>query len=566
MSSIVFDHKGIGKLISNGRLKVPINQREYSWEDQHVEELCTDFYDAIRENNDSYFLGTIVLTQSSDGTFEVVDGQQRLATAIMFLAAIRDISYQDKEDKFVQSIEQEFLYRIDRKTEELTPNLILNVKDHEFYSKRILLQPDDSKRIQLPAVVTPSNKKIEKASQFIRGFIEDLVRPITGKSSSKKDLLNQWVTFIENHAKVIILGVPDNENAYIMFETLNDRGLKVSQGDLVKNYLFGNSGDRLREVQDKWASMISTLEAIGADDLTIDFLRSFCSLLYGLTREREVFKRIKKYVYSQHETIEFVDNLDIFASDYIAMLSPDHLKWNNYPSNIRRSLRTLAQFEVTQIRHLMLAVAHHFSKEEAAKSFNLFVNWIVRFFIAGSGRIGRVELNYANLAHSIHEGKIKRTKELADQMNAYLATDDEFKQAFEIAKVSRTKLARYYLDALERQNRGKKHPELVPNDDSTVVNLEHVLPQNHNDSWPEIESDIAEALCNRIGNLVLLDAKTNSRIGNSSFKDKREAFKKSSFSLTKSVSEYDKWGTEEINKHQKILADITVKTWSIKVQ
>jgi hypothetical protein len=65
------------------------------------------------------------------------------------------------------------------------------------------------------------------------------------------DLLNGWVSFIEHRAMVVLLRVPNDANAYKMFETLNDRGLRTSQADLIKNYLFGRSGDRFQEVQNR---------------------------------------------------------------------------------------------------------------------------------------------------------------------------------------------------------------------------------------------------------------------------------------------------------------------------
>ena len=87
--SITFDHKGIGAILAHNRLTVPVNQREYAWEDEHVTDLFQDFANAIAKRV-SYFLGTIVLTGGKDNLPEVSDGQQRLATATILLAAIRD--------------------------------------------------------------------------------------------------------------------------------------------------------------------------------------------------------------------------------------------------------------------------------------------------------------------------------------------------------------------------------------------------------------------------------------------------------------------------------------------
>jgi uncharacterized protein with ParB-like and HNH nuclease domain len=85
MSTIDFTYQGIGKLITAGRLRVPANQREYAWEEEHVEALCDDIADAMTEKKEAYFLGTVVLTRTKEGQLQVVDGQQRLATATMLI-------------------------------------------------------------------------------------------------------------------------------------------------------------------------------------------------------------------------------------------------------------------------------------------------------------------------------------------------------------------------------------------------------------------------------------------------------------------------------------------------
>ena len=85
---IDFVHLGIGRALANYRLRVPPNQRDYAWEDDRVKELFQDFARAIKLK--TYFLGSVVLTRGEDGVLEVADGQQRLATVTIGIAAIRD--------------------------------------------------------------------------------------------------------------------------------------------------------------------------------------------------------------------------------------------------------------------------------------------------------------------------------------------------------------------------------------------------------------------------------------------------------------------------------------------
>src|SRR3954466_7162423 len=107
-SQITYDQIGLGGVLKQNQLIVPINQREYSWTEKQVTQLFQDFAKAISDSESVYFLGTIVTIPRANGTLEVADGQQRLATTAILLSAIRDY-LKGKEDVLVESINNEFL-------------------------------------------------------------------------------------------------------------------------------------------------------------------------------------------------------------------------------------------------------------------------------------------------------------------------------------------------------------------------------------------------------------------------------------------------------------------------
>ena len=178
--------------------------------------------------------------------------------------------------------------------------------------------------------------------------------------------------------------------------------------------------------------------------------------------------------------------------------------------------------------------------------------------------MGRVESIYAGLAHSIHtKTDIRTAKALAERMAPNIANDKDFETAFATAYVSKSKLARYYLATLERTAGGKALSELVLNEDTKAVNLEHILPVNPpSDETGDV--DDAAGYASRIGNLVLLNARGNSAAGNAAFDAKRPVFAASAFMLTKEVAAYAEWGPSEIDDRQLKLAKLAAKTWSMK--
>jgi uncharacterized protein with ParB-like and HNH nuclease domain len=139
-SQIAFEQTGLGSVLKHNQLVVPPNQREYAWSDRQVTQLFQDFAKAINDGEQGYFLGTIVTIPRVHGALEVVDGQQRLATTAILLAAIRDY-LKGKEDVLVESINNEFLTGIDRIKRARVPRLKLNIDDNDLFGWIITRNP-----------------------------------------------------------------------------------------------------------------------------------------------------------------------------------------------------------------------------------------------------------------------------------------------------------------------------------------------------------------------------------------------------------------------------------------
>lgn len=563
MKILAFNQRSIGEVLASGRMMVPRHQRDYYWEEDQVRALLTDFEIAVKDGKD-HFLGTIVLTETAEG-LHVVDGQQRLATTMVILAAIRDIYQGMKENALAASIENDYLFRTDRHKEVEVAKLVLNVRDHEFFLNNILLNPTEERRRNPRPVTGRSNEKLASAQGIIRKCLAEITQTLP--VPLLKDTLNDWTDFIQRNARILSLTVADDENAYTVFETMNDRGLRVSEADLVKNHLYGLAEQsRLEEVIARWQSITTLIESLGQKEDIIDYLRIFCTLFYGLTRRREVFRVVRKNVKTQTSAVHFVHRLEEFARDYVSMLSPSSSKWNEYPPSARRSLQTLNELDVAQIHYLMLAVAHYFSKIEATKAFGIFVNWIVRFFVAAGEKVGRLETEYANLSGAIQRGEVKTTAQLTEKMLRHIPDDVSFEQNFARLKVSQTKLARYYLDSLERKETGEDEWELIPDDNTLRVNLEHIIPLNFQKHWCHLSQEQGVALYNRLGNMVLLNAKKNARLGDAGFDEKRKVFSTSAFRLTRVVGKYSEWSEKEVDDRQAALAKVAVKTWPVTLK
>lgn len=558
---IGFDHKGIGEVLSQNRLAVPPNQREYAWEEEHVADLFTDFANAIANNKATYFLGTIVLTRGEGDLPEVSDGQQRLATTTILLAAVRDYYAYQGDEKRVLSM-QPFLMEIDRETTETVPKLRLNVDDNEFFRKFVLEPPGSPERQVQPT--KGSHRKIKCAAEMAAQHIKDILEPYKEQDRTRR--LNEWVNFIEKGAQVILLRVPDHLNAFVMFETLNDRGLKASQADLIKNFLLSQCArNRIAEAQSKWAAMTSVLESLGFGDVTVTYLHHLLITMDGPTKASEVLDRVRTRANSQSNAFQFLDEAADAANDYVALFNGDHSKWNTYGTSTRNHISTINRdLRVEQIRPLMFAVARYFAIKEAQKAYRLFVFWSVRFLVVG-GRGGLLDRNYSVAAQEIGTKKIATAAQLTDTLKDIVPSDSLFEASFFEARVSQTHIARYFLRALERTRRAQSEPEWIPNDDEQAINLEHVLPEKPQQFWPNVNAETAETYWRRLGNMVILQATKNSIIGNAGFGQKKATLQASGFLLTSEVASQPSWGPQEIEDRQRELAKLAIKTWPARL-
>ena len=554
--TIGFEHKGIGSAIAHNILAVPPNQREYSWEEEHVSDLLSDFTNAIDNNQSTYFLGTIVLTKGANDTPEVSDGQQRLATTTILLAAIRDYFKKKKDYERANSIEQEFLKKIDLETKDTIARLRLNVDDQEFFTKYVIDGQTDTPQPR------ESHKRIAAAAKLAADHIQAVVQSHM-KNEAKAARLFEWVKFIRAGAQVILLKVPDDLNAFVMFETLNDRGLKASQADLLKNYLLSQCGNRIIEGQQKWARMGGVMESVERDDLVMSYLHHFMILRTGPTTAREVFDKVKGTVSSQARALELLDELADGANVYAALFNSDHKKWNEYGTSTRKHVSTISrELRLEQIRPLLFAIARHFNVEQGKKALQLCVFWSVRFLVVG-GRGGLLDRNYAIQANRIATRETGTAEELYDGLKAILPTDSHFQSVFTELRVSKAYWARYFLRALEKKKKNLPEPELVPNDEEDAVNLEHILPNSPDENWPEFDEDTAPIYLKRLGNMALMQAKKNQDLGNADFSTKKSVLIKSALALTVDIASYDEWGPSQVTERQGKLAELAIDTWPL---
>ena len=471
---------GIGATLNQHLLMVPPNQRSYAWEEPHVQTLFEDLSGAISIGDQPYFLGALVLTQSEGERLEVADGQQRLATTSILIAAIRDYLEEmgSPEKRAAEKYTSEYLLIYDEMTSEHTPKLQLNYEDNDFFLNHILIPASQAQRRKTEPLV-PSHQRLYHASALAKRHVDAIVSQFAKPDKAKE--LYKWVRFLRDAAMVIAIRVPDHINAFTMFETLNDRGLRASQTDILKNFLFGKAQDRLNEIQMKWSSLVAAIETVGDEDLLLTYLRHHWTLSHGYTAERELAALVKNEIIGRQLALTMVSSLDEYATDYTGLLNPlEYVGWSAIDKESRAYISIITRIlAIEQILPLLLAVTKKFEPAQIKATVKMLLSWSVRFLVAGSGGGGPLDRAYGQLAKEVMDGIVKTASQIRERVRpGVLRTDAEFKQAFSKARATKTDLARYYLRALELLKQGDTRPELAGViDDPFAYNVEHVMPQ-----------------------------------------------------------------------------------------
>jgi Protein of unknown function DUF262/Protein of unknown function (DUF1524) len=560
-----FPQTGISLILKDYRLKVPPRQREYRWHEHHVKTLLEDLAKALDSDEQEYFLGTIVTIPGQDGSLDIIDGQQRLATISILLSRIR-VFLLPSEPGIARSIES-FLSEFDRNQRADVNKLKLNLIDNEFFGKWLL---SEELPPTLPASAPLSHKRLRTAFVTAADYVVDIVKATNAKDYGDK--LNKWIDFIEKRATVILFRVPSRSNAYKMFETLNDRGLRTTQADLVKNYLFSRAADREAEAMSAWARMAGSLASLQGEDennddekvdITVIFLRSALMCMRGFLRKNEVYEKVQAEARGPQTVVAHLNKLETLAKFYECTFYQDHEHWKTYPDSMRFAIQTINTFDIKPFRPALVAVAARFDGREATLAFRFVVTLGVRMLIAASTRTGSVEETMAKVAFEVYEGKIKTASQFKSALAYITPSDAVFKAAFEVATLNKGTLTRYYLRSLERVVEKKTEPWFVPNEDRDLMTLEHVLPENPEKNWPQFTQEDVAAHWRRIGNMCLLPKNTNSNLHSADELTKFAEYRKCHYVLTKEIGSERHWTKEAICKRQGRLAELALKAWPL---
>jgi uncharacterized protein with ParB-like and HNH nuclease domain len=207
----------------------------------------------------------MVFMQSDDGRLRVLDGQQRLATTMIILSAIRAwFGSAEGGNETSSKIQSDFIGRSEYGQKEVQPKLQLNYNNDGRFQQFVV---SGSPITEIRKEKARTNKNAPNADLLNAiAYCHDHIAEIAsgaGNTEEAKKFLTSFLIFIRDSVIAVRLTVPDEGNAFRVFETLNDRGLDLSAIDLLKNYLFGLAHDvsaqLLSQIKSRWMQITQVL-------------------------------------------------------------------------------------------------------------------------------------------------------------------------------------------------------------------------------------------------------------------------------------------------------------------
>jgi uncharacterized protein with ParB-like and HNH nuclease domain len=547
--------------IGNEGFIVPKFQREYNWDETYYGQLWDDIETSIKEKRGSYFFGSLFFMGSGDSKeLTIIDGQQRIATITILMAVIRDILYGINNSEH-QIIDRDFIQHREYLSNQTKPKLQLGERNRkEFFDHIQSLGKPDLKIKQFSVVkknILDTNKNILNCYEFFFNKIDSNLKAIADKDKENEFLIS-IIKCVTTVFQTMVISVSDESEAYLVFETLNDRGLELSIADLLKNYLFSKSGSYLKEVQREWDDVIETLNNLDVST----FIRQYWLSTQNQVTEKELFVELKKKLNTKETVLSFVKNLNGESEIYEAILNPNKKYWKS--AKIYELLNELDALKARQITPLLMSARNEFKKDsDFEQILNMGINFTFRFITIAHFNNKELESLYSKIAIKIRKKEIRTVEQIKGELKSKYVNDKDFEVLFNRSKIKINQIAKYILKKIEKKLSGGES-EPVPE-----ITLEHILPKSPDSEWMDFLKKKGidkqkEDLVYRIGNMTLLTEKMNKAARNKYFTKKRdEHYKTSGLKLNQDLKSLDEWDDNKINSRQEQLFKEAVKIWKL---
>lgn len=569
---------------------IPQYQRAYAWEKDkqlptYLDDLRQQAFATKRNKDKSYFLGTLLLHQvdplNNYKNIHVVDGQQRLTTSVLFIAAALSFLEKNKELLDEPSLKLESLYRNFIFDKDDGVHKFNTIQEDNAFFRSVILKKSNGNISE----GSPSSKRLKEAYDFFTNEVK----------------ADEWVMLLKVliNAKVMVYSVQDSADATLIFELQNDRGKRLTDLEALKSYLMHlvylhakNPNDSLSIVQTHFSNIYRHIERQLENKLipNEDSILSYHAVSYlnwqsdEWRQPKELIKKIIQKMEPdliQNWVLEFVSNLEETYKVFTKLFESldTYMEFTHL-----LMVKKMAVFWPLVIKTFVLDTTA--KKNEFCLAMRLLEVFAVRgYALSGIRSDAGLSALYTKARDFI--GDFKDLNDLLFSISYWWDMENRFSNSivsptfYNQNRIDATYILWRYENSL-RSIKGQRVEHLSwkhylkPKDNATKLSLEHIAARKNPISETDVEWKIGEeklfyeVATHRLGNLVIDSISANSSKGHYDFSDKLESLSTQSTFLSQgelvkyavNVKNEYMWTVESIKKRQNDLEKFVKDTWN----
>lgn len=545
------------------RFDVPHYQRGLAWEVDQVEKILNDVEEAANSNLQEYFIGPLMFLQRSVGHCDIIDGQQRITVILLILCYCADRISENSEDQENQRIGFQINQIIGHRN---APKLHHKNSDEAKNFRDILNQN----------VMGKTRTHLSDAYDAIADFFENA-------DKWTHSTIAKFAYYLINNVMCITITSNEQELTYQIFETLNSRGKKLSEIDLIRNRLFRELGDEDVITKDRvwkdlrqWLVGHSRVSTKRIDSQIQDIFATDLNIHEGKWIEPKNLYRgyTKQNRMTGHEPGVIIDRVCGLPS-YNAYIRSTRPADGNNEGNIRlvNALHDFASLKV--MLPLTYAMFYReYDNRTITKNVEIAGSFCSRLTVAlNRFPVSIVGQTLSNIAHSLYFKDVDEQNSSSlllekikkcDTDSGWFVTDD---QSFEsqlstLPSISPAKAKTIFIAI--RNNKAQTSGDRLNR--SHELHIEHVLPEEFPPrGWGQFTPDEHVSYHQRLGNMLLLAEKLNKEAARKPFSKKREIYQESDYKNVAFIDELSDWNTKVIRERQSTIAEELTKVWKVSL-
>lgn len=557
--------KEVQDIFSSGYFQIPRFQRPYSWGKDEVENFWSDI---IGDNTDSYFIGSMVVYQTRKPYFGIVDGQQRLTTITIVLSVIRDAFLKLGEENLAKGIHK----FIETPNNDYVNEFVLNAETSFPYLQNHIQSFNDlNSEIKIDCEVGVEESNLKFAYELLTKKLEQHI-PLTQVVNPQleffahedpvlklKELRDKFLSL-----KLVFIQLDNEDDAYLIFETLNARGRDLKTSDLVKNLILKtikNTHSTLDSPKEAWNLLVKRFDDISDNSVIDTFLLHYWISKHEYTTDKRLFSRIKEYITEDSNNAKLLlKDLSENAVNYSKMLSPDSSDWTREQYDVQLSLTALNSFKVKQQSSFVLSLlTANFDRRVSLKQLKTTLKKIEHFHFVfnaitqqrSSGSIATmysehsIKLSLAKDNDAVQKVLASITRKLSEKLPSYSEFEVKFLDLNYLSNRTKSKnIIKYSLCKLL----GSQANGLDINHSNLTI--EHLIPESR------VKQGVSSEIIGSIGNLLLTDAGTNGhKLKDKEISDKIALLEAAGYPLDANFILSREWGKPEVDKRAKEIAE-----------